>query len=102
MDIRVIGDKNTVVGFRLAGVGKGYIVKDKAGAEEAFGKCAESGIVIMTEKFAELIRETLNEERTFPLVMEVPDRNGPMDREDRIRILMRQAIGIDIKKEEGK
>ena len=101
MDVKVIGDENTVVGFRLAGV-CGYSVKDKAEAEEAFEKCKGSGVVVVTERIAEMIRATLSEERFFPLVIEIPDREGPIDREDQLRILMRQAIGVDMKKEEGK
>ena len=99
MDVRVIGDENTVTGFRLSGVSKGYIVRNHAEAESAFGECEHSGVVIITEKAAELIRTLISEERDFPLVVEIPDRDGPIEKEDHIRVLMRQAIGVDIKKE---
>lgn len=102
MDIRVIGDENTVTGFRLSGVSKGYIVKSQAEAESAFQKCENSGVVVITEKTAELIRPLLSEERMFPLVVEIKDRAGPIEKEDQLRMLMRQAIGVDIKKEGDK
>lgn len=102
MDIHVIGDENTVMGFRLAGVGKGHIVKNQAETEAAFEECEKSGVVIITERAAETIRETLSKDRFFPLVVEIQDRMGPIEKEDQLRILMRQAIGVDIKKEEEK
>jgi len=100
MEIHVIGDENTVTGFRLAGASRGHVVQNKEEAEKAFEECKESGVVIITEKFAEMIRSTISEERFLPLVIEIPDREGPIEKEDPLRILMKQAIGVDIKKKE--
>lgn len=96
-----IGDEDTVTGFKLAGV-EGMVAKTLAGAREAF-KIATStrdvGIVVVTEKVADLIREEVDKflySAEFPLIMEIPDRQGPSLKRKHIVEIVRQAVGIKV------
>lgn len=96
-----IGDEDTVIGFRLAGV-DGRVVKTSAGAKEAF-KVAVSmpdvGIVIITERISGLIREETDKflyTAEVPLIIEIPDRLGPSPDRKPLIDIVRRAVGIKI------
>jgi V/A-type H+-transporting ATPase subunit F len=101
MEIVVIGDQNTVTGFRLAGVKRIYTPED---AQENLKKILSeetAGVLIMTEKFARENRRAVEEHQSSkkmtPIIVEVPDVSGPIKREvDPIRELIRRAIGADV------
>jgi V/A-type H+/Na+-transporting ATPase subunit F len=101
MQFYVIGDESTVTGFGLAGV-EGEVVETADEAREALAKAFSSpdvGIIIVTEKIAAELRaemETYVFGRTFPLVIEIPDRTGPMEGRVSIRQLVRSAVGINV------
>ncbi len=101
MDIVVIGDRNTATSFRLSGVKKVY--GDDEGRQDLKQILSDeaNGIVIVTERFAEdnrrLIDDHKESKRMLPIIVEVPDTSGPIERkEDPIRELIRRAIGADI------
>ncbi len=103
MKIVTIGDLETVVGFRLAGVREGYIVND---SREALKKIEELikddniGLIIINERLMMDIRkdvEILLEGREKPLIVDVPDKRGVIERVDIIKELTRKAVGIEIK-----
>jgi len=86
MEVVVIGEKNTITGFSLAGVKRTYLPEDG-----------------MTERFAEDNRKAIEDhqssKRVTPIIVEVPDITGPIEREvDPIRELIRRAIGADVSK----
>ena len=97
----VIGDEDTVLGFRLAGV-EGKEARTTAEAEREFDAAIENneyGIIIITERVAELIRSRVDRfvfAETFPLILEIPDRNGRLDGKPGIREMVNGAIGINI------
>ncbi|MDD4856849.1 MAG: V-type ATP synthase subunit F [Candidatus Krumholzibacteria bacterium] len=101
MKFYVIGDESTVTGFGLAGV-QGEMVETADEAREALGKAFASsdiGIIIVTEKIAAQLRTEMEEYvfgRTFPLIIEIPDRTGPMEGRVSIRQLVRSAVGINV------
>jgi V/A-type H+-transporting ATPase subunit F len=101
MQFHVIGDESTVTGFGLAGV-EGEVVETADEAREALAKAFASpdvGIVIVTEKIASQIRAEMEAYvfgRTFPLIIEIPDRTGPMEGRVSIRQLVRSAVGINV------
>jgi len=101
MKFHVIADENTVAGFRLVGL-EGETVDSAEGAREALSKAFESGetgIIIITERIADSIREEIEEfmfGRAFPLIIEVPDREGPMEGRKSIREMVNSAVGIKI------
>jgi V/A-type H+-transporting ATPase subunit F len=104
MKIGVIGDPTTARGFRLAGVAEVHEVR---AAREALlilkelSRDKEMGLIILTEKISDEIRDEMNrifEGKTVPLVVEIPDREGPIVKKvDPIQALIRRAVGVEVK-----
>jgi V/A-type H+-transporting ATPase subunit F len=101
MKFYVIGDEETVLGFRLVGVG-GRVVW---GSDEALAalkeavKDREIGVVLITEKIAATIRDAVEARLYglgFPLVLEIPDSSGPDPGRLDIEEVVRKAIGVSI------
>jgi V/A-type H+-transporting ATPase subunit F len=66
--------------------------------EEALGD-SEVGIIIITEPAADLIRSRVNEyvfSRSFPLIVEVPDRGGRSEDRPGLKEMVNRAIGISV------
>ena len=101
MNYFVIGDQDTVIGFRFAGIA-GEVVESPRDAEEALDKAVNDqtiGIVIITERTASAIREKVEAaifERTRPVIVEIPDRQGPLPERKTLMELIRQAIGVGV------
>ena len=101
MQFYVIADEHTVTGFKLVGL-DGEVVESADETREALDKAfasSEIGIVLITEKIAALVREEMEEYvfgRTFPLLIEIPDRTGPMEGRQSIREMVRSAVGVNI------
>ena len=103
MEVVVIGEKNTITGFSLAGVKRTYLPDE--GKENLKSILSEEGlgVLILTERFAEANRKDIDDhqssKRVTPIIVEVPDVSGPIEREvDPIRELIRMAIGADVSK----
>lgn len=94
-----IGDEDTVLGFRLAGV-KGRLARDSGETQAAFRSATAMpgiGIVIITERLAGLIREELDAFQAaaeLPLILEVPDRHGPVPDRKSMEQIVWQAVGM--------
>ena len=101
MQFYVIADENTVTGFRLVGI-EGEAVETPEEAREALTKVFSSddiGIVIITERVASQIREEMEEfifGHSFPLIIEIPDRKGPLEDRISIREMVHSAVGVKI------
>jgi len=102
MKFYVIADENTVTGFKLVGL-EGEVVESADEAREAMSKAfssdSEIGIVITTERIAASIHEEMEQYtygHTFPLVIEIPDRGGPLEGRISIREMVRSAVGVSI------
>jgi V/A-type H+-transporting ATPase subunit F len=101
MQFYVVGDESTVTGFGLVGV-EGEVVETADEAREALTKAFASpdiGIIIVTEKIAAQLHAEMEEfifGRSFPLVIEIPDRTGPMEGRVSIRQMVRSAVGINV------
>lgn len=97
----MIGDEDTVLGFGMVGVG-GRVAGDAAEAEAAFDAATadpDVGILVVTERAAELIRPRVDRylfSDTFPLIVEIPDRDGRMAGRPTIRETVNSAIGIKL------
>jgi V/A-type H+-transporting ATPase subunit F len=95
----VIGDEDTVLGFGMVGV-DGEAVKNSKEAEQAFRVALADegiGIVIITERSADLIRSLVDQylfREKFPLIVEIPDRQGSVPGKPKIREMVNKAIGI--------
>jgi V/A-type H+-transporting ATPase subunit F len=97
----VIGDRQTVLGFRLVGIDGTVAVEREDGltalTEAVGGK--DIGIVLVTEAVAAKIRDEVEARLYgigFPLVLEIPDASGPSEDRPEIDEIVRKAIGISI------
>lgn len=101
MSYYVIGDEDTVLGFSLVGI-PGRVVDSAEQAREAFiaaVKAHSAMIVVLTEKVGEMIRREVQQQvfsMAFPLVVEIPDRNGPLPGKKPISQMITEAIGVQI------
>ncbi|UCD50374.1 MAG: V-type ATP synthase subunit F [Phycisphaerales bacterium] len=101
MRYSIIGDEDTVLGFAIVGV-SGKVATNADEARRAFKDLIadqETGIIIMTERVADMMRSTVDRylfTETFPLIVEIPDRRGPAPDRPGIRELVNTAIGIKI------
>lgn len=109
MKVSVIADRDTVNGFALAGIKDLYAVDNREEAKTALAEVMENpdmGVVIITERYAlyltEDIRRWREEKPLYPLIVEVQDKKGKVEREDPIRILIKRAVGLDIEASEVK
>jgi len=99
MKYSIIGDEDTVLGFEMVGV-PGRVVRDPAEAQRAFHAALEdkeTGIVIITERIADMIRPLVDRYLftvSFPLIVEIPDGKGRPPGRPGIRELTNAAIGI--------
>ncbi|HOQ19082.1 MAG: V-type ATP synthase subunit F [Methanothermobacter thermautotrophicus] len=103
-NIAVVGDRDTVTGFRLGGVREGYVVETPEEAEETIRKLVSDGfsIIIVTEKMGDELREFIEETTSssaLPMIIEIPDKTGPSEREtDPLRDLIKRVIGVEMVK----
>ena len=97
----VIGDEDTVLGFGLVGV-PGREATEAEEARKAFQDAigdGETGIVIITEPVADMIRELVDAyvfTEDFPLILEIPDRHGRAEGRPSLREVVNNAIGISL------
>lgn len=96
-----IGDEETVAGFRLAGVeGRTATTPDEARAALAEALVGhEYGIVIMTERIADAVRnevQTTRFEREHPLIIEIPGPEGALSGRKSVREVVQEAVGMKI------
>ena len=92
---------DTLTGMRLAGL-DGVVVHEKQEIKQALDEVLSQkdiGIILMTEKLGKEIPEIVDDiklNRTFPLLLEIPDRHGSGRRPDFITAYINEAIGIKI------
>ncbi len=105
MKIVVIGDADTIAGFKLAGVTEAYEVSEESPRESAKRAVRmllnrrDVALVIITEKAAELAREEIEmfRERMYPIFIEIPDRGGPrLPAERKYKEMIKRAVGIEV------
>ena len=100
-NIVLIGDQDTVLGFRLAGL-QGLVAQDGTGASALFREAvrrADVGIIVLTERLAQSIRPELDaftDAHDMPFIVEIPDSAGPIPEHKSPSDMVREAIGISI------
>ncbi|MDP6627953.1 MAG: V-type ATP synthase subunit F [Methanopyri archaeon] len=109
-EIAVIGDRDTVIGFRFAGVTRAYEADTVEEAEQHLFKLRRDegvALILITEFFAPKLIKTIQaitEEQFLPVVLPLPDKHGSQGTAmDEVRVLIKRAVGVDIlaKDEEG-
>lgn len=100
MRISVVGDYDTVMGFSFAGIKEKRVVNEKnvKSAMEDLMKKDDIGLIIITERMAEIVRSDIEEwrEKLYPIIVEIPDKMGTIDRKDPIISLIKRTVGVDI------
>ena len=103
MKLAAICDRDTAVGFRLAGIKETYV--PNGDAILLWNKVVERddvGIVFITEKIAEDLGKYLKEFRVrniIPIIIEIPDKHGrKKDHVDFVSHLIKKAVGVEVNK----
>ncbi len=98
LDVVVLGSESLVVGFRLAGVSRGYIVtkEDINQVFENLVKMEDIGIIIMDNNDFIHLNER-NKEKAMTLVKPTVvvlsfDTSG----EENLRLMIKRSIGVDL------
>jgi V/A-type H+-transporting ATPase subunit F len=101
MKYSIIGDEDTVIGFGILGV-PGKVAANADEAQRAFQALLDNedvGIIIITERIADMIRPIVDKYLftiAFPLVVEIPDRSGTKPGRPGIKEMANAAIGIKL------
>ncbi len=102
MKIVVMGDKDTALGFKLAGAHEVYAFgESELDTERAKNKINELvdrqdvGIILITEKLARRIEIPAV---AFPIILQIPDKTGSRFGEEQLREIVRKAIGVELKR----
>ena len=109
MKVAVMGDRHTVQTFSLAGVKDNYTVDDldKLGEiEDPFDRFTSDdniSIIFLTERTASAIAQKIKYhaelKSLYPLIITIPDVQGESEDEDRLKKLIRRAVGVDIRED---
>ncbi len=101
MKIFLIGDETTVLGYSLAGV-RGVVVNSAEEAADALKTASQDpdmGIVLITQRIAAEIQPLVDEAKlktATPIVLEIPDRGGPVEDKEAALDLVQRLIGIKV------
>ena len=101
MKYSVIGDEDTILGFGIVGV-IGKVATNEEETRRAFNELLEDkdvSIIIITERLADKIRALVDQyllTQSFPLIVEIPDRQGRLPGRPGIKEMVNAAIGIKI------
>ncbi len=102
--VAIIGDIDTVSGFRLGGVKKAEVVNTAEEAIAAFDKFLdeEVSIIIITQVLANEIREYVTRKSgssVLPMIIEIPDKDGSSEgSSDQMNDLIKRVIGVEMVK----
>ncbi|MBT3376766.1 MAG: hypothetical protein HN742_14910 [Lentisphaerae bacterium] len=101
MSFHIIGDEDTVVGFRFAGV-TGSAVENADEAREAFQRVVGEGacsILVLTEQVESFLEREATEHRlaaSSPYLVVVKDIWGTRTQRKSLESLVHEAVGIKI------
>lgn len=102
MKFFLVGDKETVLGFSLAGV-EGVAAESDSEVLAALQQAArrsDIGIFLITERLAERVRPFLDKmllrKKKCTLILEIPDRLGPLPERRSVEDFALSALGIKV------
>ncbi|HET9911615.1 MAG TPA: V-type ATP synthase subunit F [Anaerolineales bacterium] len=101
MKVLVIGHREAVLGFSLAGV-NGQAVSTAEEADKALNEALASkdvGIILVTQDIAQLLQERVEDLKlhsTIPLVVEIPSPAGVPEDQPSLSEVVLKAIGIKL------
>lgn len=101
MKLFIIGDEFTVLGYSLVGI-RGIVVSDREEAASALKEATQDpdvGILLVTQPVASEIQPLLDEVKlkmAMPVVLEIPDRSGPIEGRESTLAIVQRLIGIKV------
>lgn len=100
MSYFVIGDEETVTGFRLAGI-TGRAARSPYETREALKVATATegvNVIVITERLAAEVKADLKQyyPLNFPLIIQIPDRKGPVSERKSIHDIIKSAVGVKI------
>ncbi len=100
MDFYVIGDENMVLGLGLVGI-PGEVVSSEEDTLRVINESMKKQIkiILISDRLLEPVRDKVEEiilKRDFPLLLEIPDRQGPVKGKKSIRDLLKSSLGFNI------
>ncbi len=101
--IIVVADGPTCTGFRLAGVQEVYPAEGKDAErkiDELMG-VEDAGVIITSEKIMDALDWRLKKKLDHaakPVIIVVPDKNGPMEQKDSLASQVKKALGFELMK----
>ncbi len=103
-NIVVIGDRATVTGFRLAGIGQSLVVAEPSEAAQKIETVLDQGstsILVVTEKLMATLDWRLKkkiERMAKPVIVAVPDKSGPSAGAESLKDLVKKTLGLELTK----
>ncbi len=96
-----VGDEETSLGFKLAGVSKVYSEEPEKASTllRSLAEDPELAILIVTEEIAKANQDVIRRitVNPYPVIVEVPGKKAQYESaEDKVRALIKMALGIDI------
>ncbi len=101
MKFFLIGDETTVLGYSLTGI-YGVAVNNSEEAARALTEATQDpdiGIVLITQRIASEIQTLVDEAKlkmATPIVLEIPDRSGPVEGRESALDIVQRLIGIKV------
>ncbi len=101
MKFFLIGDKETVLGFSLAGV-EGQVAESETEILKILREMrrrSNIGIIMITERLAVRVQPFLKSmllQKGGPLILEIPDRQGSLRQKKMAEALVLAALGMKI------
>lgn len=101
--IVVVGDSPTCSGFRLVGIEEVFVLDGNEAEEKIIELLSDESvsIIIVNEKVLASLDWRLKRriDRTAkPVVISVPDKNGPLSSEDSLKSMIKKALGFELMK----
>jgi V/A-type H+-transporting ATPase subunit F len=95
-----IADKDSSIGFRMAGIDTREVVtkNDAVAALKTAALTKETGVILVTEKISSLIREEINlflQKNQLPLILELPSR-GEVKKRKSVSEFLKETMGMSI------
>ncbi len=103
MKIAVLGDRDTALGFRLAGAHEVYSFGGDTPLEmerlrnklKELVERDDIGIILISERFVGRVELP---DVTVPIILQIPDKSGSRLGEEAIKEIVRRAIGVELKR----
>ena len=101
MNFFLIGDEYTVLGYSLIGI-HGVVVNSPEEASNALNITMQDsnvGIILITQRIASQIKSEVDSARlemSIPVVLEIPDRQGPLEGRESAMNIIQRLIGIKV------